>query len=124
MADITATKTLRTSQASASNTASSTTTGSTVDLTTALGGMATAKITNGGTGPTVGCTAYLEISGDNSAWKAFRQFTAGVTNSAVYEFAAEIPAAVMYARWKFTGNTGQTVTVEGFVQELTKLVST
>jgi len=116
-----ATKTYRTLQSSATNTAGSTTTGSGLDLTTAYGGLFTAKITNGGTGPTLPCSLFIDVSGNNSDWKLFRQYQAGVTSSAVYEFAMEIPQATMYVRSRFTGNTGQSVTVEAFLHELTAI---
>ena len=114
-----ATKSAVTIQTSASNTAGSTTTASAVDLTTAYGMLITGKITNGGTGPTVACDFVVEVSNDNSAWKTLARYTAGTTNSAVYEFAVDVPQSTMYARTVFTGNTGQTVTVEAFGHKLT-----
>ena len=108
----TATKAARTLQASASNAAGATATGTAVDLRTAVADMlVTAIITNGGTGPTVGCDFIIEVSNDNSTWREFSRATAGVTSSITYTFAVLIPSAVMYVRSKFTGNTGQAVTV-------------
>lgn len=118
----TVTKTLRTLQASTSNTAGSTTTGASwLDLTTKFGGVAILKITNGGTGPTVGCDAVLEISGDNSTPYEYSRATAGTTASTAYTFIVEIPIGVMYLRSKFVGNTGQSVTVEAYFQEATSI---
>lgn len=117
----TVTKTLRTLQASASNTAGSTTTGTALDLTTKFGGVATMKITNGGTGPTVACDAVLEVSGDNSTFYEYSRATAGTSNSTSYTFVVEIPIGIMYLRSKFTGNTGQAVTVEAYFQEATSI---
>src|SRR4051812_7964848 len=107
----TATKTARTLQSSTSNSAAGTTTGTTWDARTALGGVITTKVTNGGTGPTVACTVTVNIATDGSAWKLFQAATAGVTASTAYEFAFEIPAGVMYAQVVFSGNTAQAVTV-------------
>lgn len=104
--------------AGTSNTAGSTTTSSSLDLRTAYGAVITAMITNGGTGPTVGCSVTINISSDNSAWKQFATATAGTANSGVYRFVFDIPPPVMYAQAVFTGNTGQTVTVEAFAQAL------
>lgn len=117
------TKTAKTFQTSASNTAGSTTTGSTVSLTTSYGCLMTAKITNGATGPTVACDFIVEVSNDNfsSDTKEVYRATASITNSAVHYFAFELPASVMYARSKFSGNTGQTVTVECTGEELTTI---
>lgn len=106
-------------QASATNTAGSTTTGSSVDLTAAYGCTITGEITNGATGPTVGCDFVVEVSNDNSDWMEYARATAGVANNGVYTFAVDLPASIMYARTKFTGNTGQSVTVEADGHKLT-----
>lgn len=105
-------------QASASNSAGGSTTSSAVDLTTKLGGTLTAKITNGASGPTIGCSVYLEVSHDNSAWKEFARGMAGVTANAVYPFAFDIPPSILYARTRFQDNTGQPVTVESQLHQL------
>lgn len=117
----TAVKTARTLQSSATNASGATTTGSGVDLTAALGMVVTGKITNGATGPSAGCQFILEISHDGSNWKRFSSQTAGTDNNGVYEFVVEVPAAAMHVRSRFTGNTGQSVTVEAFGHELTEL---
>ena len=118
----TATKTARTLQTSATNTAAGTKTGTAVDLTGAIGDfLITAKITNGATGPTIACSFYVEVSNDNSAWKTYCQLTAGVGNNGIYEFAVLLPAPAMYVRSVFTGNTAQDVTVESFGHEYTSI---
>lgn len=117
----TATKNARTFQASATNTAASTTTGSSVNLTTALGCSITGKITNGATGPTVACDFVVEVSNDNSDWHEWFRGTAGTANSGVYSFPVVLPADILYARTKFTGNTAQSVTVEADGHELTSV---
>lgn len=106
------TKAAITLQASASNAAAATATGTGVDLTTALGAVVTGRITNGGTGPTVGCDFILETSNDNATWRELVRVTAPVAASTSYDFPVEIPDAVMYVRSRFTGNTAQAVTVE------------
>lgn len=123
MATFTPSKTLRTLQASTSNAAGATTTSSIIDLTTKFGGILTVKATNGATGPTIGCTIYVEISGDNTNWKNFSTFTHVIVANAVGEWAVDVPSGVMYLRVRFTGNTGQAVTVEAYLQELTNIVS-
>lgn len=114
-----ATKTARTLQSSASNPAGSTTTGTGLDLTTRYGGLATAIITNGATGPTVGCDFVIETSRDNTNWYEYARATADKSNSAITTFNVMIPESVMYVRSKFVGNTGQAVTVEAYLQEIT-----
>lgn len=117
----TATKAAVTFQASASNTAGSTLTGSAIDLTTALGCVVMGKITNGGTGPTIGCDFVVQVSEDNSTFREFARATAPVTNSAVTEFAVRLPKEIMYAKTVFTGNTGQTVTCESYGQKVSSI---
>lgn len=114
------TKNLRTIQASATNTAGSTTTGSAVTLTTASGGVVVWKVTNGATGPAVGCTVTLQYSGDNSTWYDVFTAVAGIANNGIYSNPAwTIPIGVMYCRVKFSGNTSQSVTVEAYLMEAT-----
>jgi len=108
---------------SATNTAGSTTRGR-VDCSGADGGMVTFRITNGGTGPTLQCearvlvshatslpTAASEGTGDDD-WKQVYVIGGGTTASAssrgVYRFGPE----VQHLEIEFTGNTGQSVTVE------------
>lgn len=117
----TVTKTARTIQSSTSNSAGGTTTSSTWTLTTAFGGTLTVRITNGSTGPTVGCTATINISTDNSTWRTWGAVTADVTNNGIYDFAWDIPASVMYLQVVFAGNTNQAVTVEAYGQEITSI---
>jgi hypothetical protein len=113
-------KTSRSLVASASNGAGSTTSG-TQALSTALGILINAQVTNGGTGPTIGCTVNVYTSADGSTWRLFSSVAAGTTNSAVYNFPFLIPAEAMNVKVEFTGNTGQAVTVEAIGQELTSL---
>lgn len=117
----TATKTARTLQATTSNPAGGTTVGGALALATALGGLATLVVTNGGTGPSAGCDAVLEISPDGARWFEYARLTAGTTPGATYAFHVEVPIAVMDLRSRFTGNSGQPVTVEAYFQEVTTL---
>lgn len=109
---------------SASNAAGSTTRGR-LDVSAADGGEIRWRITNGGTGPTVQCEARIMVARKQSsmpaagaegtgddAWKQVYTQGGGVTASAstrgVYRFGPE----VAYVQIEFTGNTGQSVTVE------------
>ena len=105
------TKSVSTIQASASNAAGATTTSSTLDGHTAYAMGITAQITNGGTGPTVGCNATVNVSGDNVNFFFFAQVTAGTTASTTYSWAFDIPPEFAYAQVVFNGNTVQAVTV-------------
>ena len=107
--------------AATSNAGSATTTGTFQTHTTAYGGLITTKVTNGGTGPTVGATVNVYTSGDGTNFKLLASALAGVTSSIAYEFAFILPAGAMYSRVDVTGNTVQAVTCEAFVQELTTI---
>ena len=108
-------KTAQTVQASASNTAGSTTTSSAFDINYGVSGVAT--IANGGTGPTVACDFVIELSSDGgTTWYEWSRQTAGTANSTTYRFpfALGIGTGGDFAKYrvKFTGNTAQTVTVQ------------
>lgn len=106
-------------QASASNSAGGTTSGTEIDNTAGYGILLTARITNGGTGPAIGCD-FVVYTGDASGKKReFSRQTAPVGNSAVQDFAVLIPKDAMYVNVDFTGNTGQAVTVECAGQQTT-----
>lgn len=118
------TKSTSVAQSSASNSAGGTTTGSWIDLTGAYKASILALIANGGTGPTVGCTARVDLSPDNGTTVyvgAGGRYTAGVANSGTYSALFDLPEDTMYARVVFTGNTGQAVTVQADVTKVTAL---
>jgi hypothetical protein len=121
----TATKTVTTVVTSAANTAGSTTRG-TVDLRTALGGIVTFKMTNGGTGPTIQCTAAVLVAHDTgttpaagsegATWKTVAgPFGNGTAVNTITPFSYTFGPEVMHLEVEFTGNTGQSVTVEAVV---------
>lgn len=85
-----------------------------------------ATITNGGTGPTVPCGLYIDFSPDNSSWTTGPLVGLGDTaNGSV----TRIPFAIgigsggdwAYYRTRYTGNTGQAVTVEDAASSTTAL---
>jgi hypothetical protein len=109
---------------SAANTAGSTTRGR-LDCSAVDGGILTMRITNGGTGPTAQClgrilvahkqssmpAAASEGTGDND-WKQVGEFAGGTLANASSRFAYRFGPEVAYIEVEFTGNTGQSVTVE------------
>jgi len=109
---------------SAANAAGSTTRGR-LDCTGADGGEIRWRMTNGGTGPTLQCEARVLVArkqasmpaaayegvGDDDWKQRYAQgggTTIGSTTRGVYRFGPE----VAYIEIEFTGNTGQSVTVE------------
>jgi hypothetical protein len=116
------TKSAQAAQASTSNAAGATTTGS--GFSTNYGVSGVAKITNGGTGPTVGCDFVIEVSNDGgTTWFEWSRQTAVVTSSAVTLFPFRLTIGnggdFDTYRTKFTGNTGQAVTVQADAESTT-----
>lgn len=104
-------------------TAGSTTRGR-IDCSAADGGHITLRITNGGTGPTVQCEARVLVShasvlpaaaaegtADND-WKLVYVFGGGTTASTITRGRFVFGPEVRHVEVEFTGNTGQSVTVE------------
>ena len=107
-------------QASASNTAGNTTTSAWFDLRAKYEARLGGRILNGGTGPTLPCSMIVDLSPDNGTTiyiGAGGQFTAGVTASTEYDGAFP-DFAGWYIRVRFTGNTGQSVTVQADLMTL------
>ena len=125
-----AVKAVSTLVASGANTARSTTRG-TVDLRTALGGILTLKMTNGGTGPTVQCQANILVAHNTGStptaasagvdWKTLFFVGGSTTASLVTEQSFTFGPEVMHLEVEFTGNTGQSVTVEAFTAYVTSI---
>ena len=86
-------------------------------FTTNYGVSGVAIVTNGGTGPTIGCDFVIEVSNDGGTtpFEWTRQ-TAGVVAGATsrFPFALSIGGGADFDsyRTRFTGNTGQSVTVQ------------
>lgn len=118
------TKTAQSVQASASNGAGSTTNSNAFDVNYGVSGVAV--VTNGGTGPTVGCDVVVQVSNDGgTTWIEWSRQTAGTTSSATYRFpfALGIGAGGDWGKYRvqFTGNTGQAVTVQADAQTTANL---
>ena len=115
------TKTSRTILASVSNAAGATVNGTELNLSTKYGALVCGKITNGGTGPTIGCDMVVYVGEATGTKREFSRQTAPTTNSLVTDFVVEIPPSAMFVNVTFTGNTGQAVTVECLAQELSTI---
>ena len=109
---------------SAANTAGSTTRGR-LDVSAADGGMIRFRITNGATGPTVQCEARVLVAAKDSSmpaaaaegtgdldWKQVHVIGGGTTANASTRGSYRFGPEIAYIEIEFTGNTGQSVTVE------------
>lgn len=118
------TKTPLVAQASATNSAGGTTTGSWVNVTGAYKASILVRVANGSTGPTAPCVARVDLSPDGGTTiytGAGGAYIAGVQASGVFAAMFDLPEDAMYARVVFAGNTGQAVTVQADVTAVTAL---
>ena len=133
MTTATATKAARTLIAAATSNAAGATTRGTVDLRTAFGGLLTVKLTNGGTGPTLQAEARVLVAhntgstptaaGAGADWKTIYVVGNGTSASTVGEWSIPIDQSVMHCEVEITGNTGQAVTCEAFMSELSSIAN-
>lgn len=133
MTTTTLTKNPRTLVAAATSNAAAGTTRGTVDLRTAQGGLLTMKITNGATAPTVQCEGRVLVAHTSAAtpaaasagadWKTIWEFGGGTVANGVTEQSFAVDPGVMHLEVEFTGNTGQAVTVEAYLSEVTSVSS-
>jgi len=130
MTTATATKNSRTIIAAATSNAAGGTTRGTADLRTAFGGLLTIKLTNG-TAPTLQAEARVLVAHNTGTtptaasagtdWKTIWIFGGGTTASAITEQSISLDQSVMHVEVEVTGNTGQAVTCEAFLSELTSI---
>ena len=114
-----ATKTSRTIRTSTTNSASGSTNGTELDLSTAYGALVCGKVTNGATGPTLPCEMIVYVGEATGVKREFARQAAALGNNAATDLVVEIPPSAMFVNVTFSGNTGQDVTVECYAQELT-----
>lgn len=97
------------------------TTATAVTLDDGYGAALHVKLTNGATGPTVAAQVQIQVSADNTEWFNFGGALVGsTTNSAVSQWGGiDIPIGVEYLRLVAGSNTGQNVTVDADISEVT-----
>jgi len=118
------TKAPQTPQASATNAAGATTTGSAQAIGYGVSGVA--RVANGGTGPTAPCQFILEVSPDGgTTWREWSRQAASTTAgaSADFPFALGIGAGgdMTHYRVAFSGNDDQDVTVGAVASSTTAI---
>jgi hypothetical protein len=97
------------------------TTSSAVTLDDGYGAALGIKLTNGATGPTVAAQVQIQTSQDNSEWYNMGgALVGGDGDSEVTSWGSiEIPIGVEYLRLVAGSNTGQNVTVDADISEVT-----
>lgn len=95
-------------------------TGATITIDTGYGAQIGLKLTNGGTGPTIGAQIQIQVSQDNSEFYDYGgPLVGGVANSEVSSWSVEIPIGVEYIRTVQGSNTGQDVTCDIDISNVT-----
>ncbi len=99
------------------------TTSSAVTLDDGYGAALHIKLTNGGTGPTIAAQVQIQVSADNSEWYNFGGPLIGTTGNSEVSSWGGIPidAGVEFLRLVSGSNTGQNVTVDADISEVTAL---
>lgn len=98
-------------------------TSSAVTLTTGYGASLDLKLTNGGTGPTVAAQIQIQLSNDNTTYWNFGGPLIGKTsNSGVSSWAGiRIPIGAQYLKIVTGSNTGQNVTLDADISEVSTI---
>lgn len=134
MTTTTAVKTARTIIAASTNVAASTPYRAAIDLRTKHGGLLTIKMVTGGTGPTTQAVATLLVAHDEgtlpatgaagSVWKTLAVLGgSSTTASTTTELSYIVPQGVMHLEVEISGNTGQAITAEAYLSELTNFTT-
>lgn len=100
------------------------TTSSTVNLATGYGAQVNIKLTNGGTGPTIAAQVQIQVAND-AAGTLFVNFggplVGGVANNGISSWSVELPIGVAAVKLVAGSNTGQNVTVDADVDNVTAI---
>ncbi len=107
--------------AGTSNSAGSTTQGTELNLSTALGALINCRITNGASGPSTAASLVVYTGSQTGEEREFARLTSATGNNVVTDLVLEIPPSTMFVNVDVTGNLGQAVTCEVIAQELTSV---
>jgi hypothetical protein len=96
-----------------------------IDLSAGYGAQVDIKLTNGGTGPTVAAQVQIQVANDYNAGSPTLitnfggALVAGVANSEIDYWSVQIPPATEALRLVAGSNTGQNVTVDADISNIT-----
>ena len=103
------------------------------DLRTVDGGIISFRVTNGPSGPTIGCSIILSVAYEDgptpvagavgATWKQYAVYTCSTANNAEHHFGMEIPRGSQHLQIEFSGHTVQAVTVEAQASVIQKAVT-
>ncbi len=116
-----ATKTSKTLYASASLAAATSVNATEWNMTTAYGGIAAVKLTNGASAPTTVPVVKFYVGESTGTKRLLYTASGDTTNSSVNDLVCEIPASAMYVNITMTNGATNAITVEAYGQELTTI---
>lgn len=114
-----ASKTAKTLKTSASLAASTAVNATEWNLSTAYGGLAAVKLTNGGSAPTTAPVVSFYVGESTGTKRLFYTATGNTVNSSVTDIVCEFPPGAMFANITITNGATNAITVEAYGQELT-----
>ena len=118
MASTHTSKTLLTSQSLAAATSVNATEW---NMTTAYGGLAAVKLTNGGSAPTTAPVVKFYVGESTGTKRLFYTASGDTTNSSVTDIVCELPIGTMFSNITITNGATNSITVEAYGQELTTI---
>lgn len=116
-----ASKTSKTLYASASLAAATSVNATEWNMSTAYGGLAAVKLTNGASAPTTASTVTFYVGEATGVKRKFYTATGDTTNSSVNDFVCELPLGVMFCNITILNGATNAITVEAYGQEATGL---
>lgn len=116
-----ATHTSKTLYASASLAASTSVNATEWNASTAYGGLAAVKLTNGATAPTTAPTVKFYVGESTGTKRLFYTSSGDTTNSSVTDHICEMPLGTMFINITVTNGATNAITVEAYGQELTTI---
>lgn len=116
-----ATKTAKTLDASASLAAATARNATEWNLSTAYGGLACVKLTNGATAPTTAPSVVFYVGESTGTKRTFYTAAGDTVNNSVTHLVCEIPAGAMFVNITVTNGATNAITAEAYGQELTTI---
>jgi hypothetical protein len=89
------------------------------NLSTAYGGLAGVKLTNGASAPTTAPTVTFYVGEASGTKRKLYTATGDTTASSVNDFVCELPQGAMFCNISITNGATNGITVEAYGQELT-----
>lgn len=91
------------------------------NMSTAYGGLAAVKLTNGGSAPTTAPIVKFYVGESTGTKRLFYTASGDTTASSVNDIVCELPASTMFCNITIVNGATNGITVEAYGQELTGL---